>query len=257
MLYQYFGGSGSQGTGGWDDSWKSLNSVVTYSDPFLIVIEGDFPYPHGTEYTRVDYYNDGDIITGLKSVSATTNSYLKGDFQHSFTEFWRSAEQVAYGEISLYDFVSKLHSGQDSIDGSSQGGSLTAWTHGGDDLIRLHTGASNYVDAGSGNDYLQNWSWYADGQYRGGAGNDVFSVGNGTLYGGAGADTFQVVPLYQGGDTTYANILDFEVGVDRIIGSGLELFYFVDENGIWLRADGADWSMRVANVFDPNQLGIS
>lgn len=258
MLYHYFGGTATQDVGTWENTGRyALDSRITYQDSFTTTVEGNFVYDHGTEYSRAEYYHNGDVITGMKAESASANSYIKGNFPYTWEGFWSTLDRVTNGYMSTYDFQSLAFSGQDSIDGSSDGGSLNAYTHGSDDLIRLHTGTSNYVDAGSGNDYLQNWSWYANGQYRGGAGNDVFSVGNGTLYGGAGADTFQVVPLYQGGDTTYANILDFEVGVDRIIGSGLELFYLVDENGIWLRADGADWSMRVANVFDPNQLGIS
>ena len=253
MLYHYHGGTGTQYLGDADSAWRvSVEEVIGITDYSVTV---DFLYWMDGEdqYTIGDLYYLGDQITGLRARYETANSYTAGDFPFSLSEYFDLAE-VASEQYLMERFMS----GQDYVDGSSEGGSLNVWTHASDDYIRLHTGTRNNADAGSGNDYLQNWTWHADGTYRGGSGNDVFSVASGSLYGGAGADTFQLVPIYtnaaQLGD--YAWIRDFEVGVDTITSNGSSVDHFVGASGLWIGAVGGKWSMLVEGIYDFNQINF-
>ena len=259
-LFHYHGGSGSQRSGDTNSNWRSVGQQITQASTFKTTVEGNYSFDHGIEFQRTDYYYDNDIITGIQTGSATTNSYIKGDFPFTFSKMLSSS-----ATLSEFDYTKLAFSGQDIVDGSSDGGSLFLRTHGGDDLIRLHTGTFNNVIGGEGNDYLQNWSWFANGEYSGAAGNDVFSVANGTIYGGKGADTFQLVPMYldPGGihgpisnRQTYAWVRDFEIGVDKVVGSGLPILHEVNQFGLWLKVEGGTPSMLIADVFDINSLGI-
>ena len=260
-LYHYHGGTGTQRSGDTNSNWRGINQQITQSGTFRTIVEGDYTFDNGIEFQRVSYFHVDDVITGIQTDSTTTNSYLKGEFPFSFSEMLSASLR-----LSEFDYKKLAYSGKDIVDGSSDGGSLILRTHAGDDEIRLHTGTNNDVIAGDGNDYLQNWTWHADGTYNGGAGRDVFSIADGTVFGGTGADTFQVVPIYADVNGihgpndhrfTYANVLDFEVGVDKVVGSGLPLIHEVNQDGIWLGVNGGNYSMRIAGVFDINALGIA
>lgn len=262
-LYHFHGGTGTQRLGDIDDNWRFTNSVVRYSDQFNTAVDGTYYYDSGSENLTVNYYYYDNQITGMQSISSTTNSYVEGDFPFTWTGF-----NEAGGFLNEQGMDALFYSTDDIVDGSSDGGSLKAWTHAADDQVRLHTGTYNYVDAGDGNDYIQNWSWYADGQYVGGSGNDRFSVADGDIYGGTGADTFQIVPVYTDvngvngpgvgqGTFVYAHVQDFEVGVDNVVGSGIPLRYEVRSEGIWLAAENAEYSMLIKDIFDVNQLNLT
>ena len=261
-LYHYHGGTGTQRIGDVDDYRRFTSSYVTYSDDFNTVIDGIYDFDSGAENVTVNYYYGNDILTGLQAQSASTNTYVTGDFPFS----WSGLNQAS-ATLTELAFDSLMYSTDDIVDGSSEGGSLKAWTHAADDQIRLHTGTENYVDAGVGNDYIQNWSWYAKGVYSGGTGNDLFSVASGDIYGDSGADTFQIVPIYidvngingpsEGDYGHYAKVKDFEIGVDSVVGSGLPIETYIGQDGIWLNAQGAKWSMLVEGVFDVAMLNLS
>ena len=157
MLYHYHGGTGTQYLGDADSAWRvSVEEVIGITDYSVTV---DFLYWMDGEdqYTIGDLYYLGDQITGLRARYETANSYTAGDFPFSLSEYFDLAE-VASEQYLMERFMS----GQDYVDGSSEGGSLNVWTHASDDYIRLHTGTRNNADAGSGNDYLQNWTWHAE-----------------------------------------------------------------------------------------------
>ena len=262
-LYHYHGGAGTQRIGDVDDYRRFTSSYVTYSDDFNTVIDGIYDFDSGAENVTVNYYYGNNFLTGIQAQSASANTYVTGDFPFS----WSGLNQAS-ATLTELAFDSLMYSTDDIVDGSSEGGSLKAWTHAADDQIRLHTGTENYVDAGVGNDYIQNWTWYANGQYVGGSGKDRFSVASGIVYGGTGADTFQIVPVYTDvngvhgpgvgqGDFVYAYVKDFEVGVDRVVGSGLPIISRVNSSGIWLGAEGAEYSMLIKDVFDVNSLNLS
>ena len=262
-LYHYHGGTGTQRLGDIDDNWRFSNSVVRYSDAYNSSVDGTYNFDSGSEDVTVNYYYYDNQFTGIQIQSSTNNSYITGSFPFTWTGFNQAASVL--NETGL---DALLYSTDDIVDGSSEGGSLKAWTHAADDQVRLHTGTYNYVDAGDGNDYIQNWSWYADGEYLGGSGKDRFSVADGIVYGNSGADTFQIVPVYTDvngvngpgvgeGSLVYAYVMDFEVGVDNVAGSGLPIKYQVRSEGIWLGVENAEYSMLIKDVFDLNSLNFS
>ena len=59
------------------------------------------------------------------------------------------------------------------------------------------------------------------------------------------------------GDQVYVYVMDFEVGVDNVVGSGLPISYQVGSEGIFLRAENANYSMLIKDVFDVNQLNLT
>ena len=262
-LNHYHGGTGTQRLGDIDDNWRFTNAFVRYSDDYNTAADGTYLFDSGSEDVTVNYYYYDNKISGIQMVSATNNSYITGDFPFTWTGF-----NEAGSVLNELGMDALLYSTDDIVDGSSDGGSLKAWTHAADDQVRLHTGTDNYVDAGDGNDYIQNWTWYANGQYVGGSGKDRFSVANGIVYGGTGADTFQIVPIYTDqdgvngpaagqGSLVYAYVMDFEVGVDNVAGSGLPILHEVRSEGIYLRAENAQYSMLIKDVFDVNSLNLS
>ncbi len=257
-LYHYVGGTGTNVLGKLGD--EVFNRVIAFETESHRRDYVDYDFPSGRERAQADYYYWEDTFLGAQIVSETTNLYSKGDFPFTFS-------QLKNGDVGE-SATRTLMSADDIVDGSSEGGSLHGWTHDGDDLIRLHTGNDNYIEAGFGKDYIQNWTWHADGIYKGGAGNDRFSVADGDIYGESGADTFQIVPVYTDvngingpgideGSSVYANIVDFEVGVDRVVGSGLPILSEVRTEGIWLGAEGARWSMFIEGVYDVSQLNLT
>ena len=253
MLYHYHGGTGTQYLGDPDSAWRVSYPEIIGITEYSLTVDALFWMDGRDEYVVADLYFWGDEITGLRGVSETANSFTVGDFPLTLNQFFNLSITA-----SEWNLEQSFMSGQDVVDGSSEGGSLNVWTHSSDDYIRLHTGTANYADAGSGNDYLQNWTWHSDGTYLGGSGNDVFSVADGQLWGGTGADTFQLVPIYtkSAGPYDYAWIRDFEVGVDTVTSNGSNVYYTVNEYGLWIGAVGGTYSMLVSGVYDFDQINF-
>ena len=127
----------------------------------------------------------------------------------------------------------------------------------GDDVIYLHSGDNNYIDAGIGNDIIQNLNPLSNGTYRGENGNDRIAVANGQVWGDLGVDFFHVVPTVLKNinlrTQSYALVSDYTVGVD-VIYSDFPLTHSVSERGLWLGVEGFEESMLIANVFDINLI---
>jgi len=200
------------------------------------------------------YQQDGRI-NWIEYIYNSSASFVYGDL-YTVEEANEYETKFLSGEISYYEYNEWMFKDQDIIYGSADGGSLRTWTHGGDDIINLYSGDSNYVDAGYGNDVILNWNTYSNGLYYGADGDDFFSIANGQIWGGSGNDMFHIVPIWdENAIYEYAEILDYEIGVDSIYAEG-SVSYAASEKGIWLAVGDAETSMLIADVFDINQLTI-
>lgn len=235
---------------------RFTNTRLVSQDNNKIVIEGNLTYEGETKkYSTTYFIADNKRMSRMESSSESTSGVVSGELFQA-DELFERADAVNEGTLSVEEYIGWAYKGTDVIDGSSEGGSLRGWTHGGDDHIYLHAGDNNYINSGDGNDYIQNFNPLAGGAYQGGSGNDRIAVANGQAWGGLGQDFFHLIPIWdENAIYSYAQVMDYEIGVDTIYAEA-PVYYDISEAGVWLSAGDAFPSMLVKNVYDINQLTI-
>ena len=187
----------------------------------------------------------GGSINGFQTWLADNSLSIQG------SSFNVGVNELISGEssASLFDLESLVFGGDDTLLGSTQGGSVIARLLGGNDTVEIYGGISNdintnwgsdtinlfggngriraganghqirisggqfdVVNGNNGEDTITNWSAFA-GTVRGGADNDLIIAAPGSgmnAYGDLGSDIFKP---YIGSRTT---VLDYQPGIDRV-----------------------------------------
>jgi len=233
---------------------RITNIRVISQDNIRVVREADITYEGETKKYRETILIANNDRVGRMEYSYGSSSGVASGELFPFSELVQRGNAVYAGTLSFQEYEEWLYKGTDVIDGSREGGSLRGWTHGGDDAVYLHSGDANYIDAGDGNDYIQNFNIYSDGVYRGGNGNDRIAITNGEAWGGAGNDVFNLVPIFDAASIySYANVMDYEIGVDTVFAQG-PVYHAVSDAGLWLSVGEGETSMLIKNIYDINQV---
>lgn len=252
------------------------NAQLNYFGDNLIQISVDI---HVGYWARgyANYY--GNFLTNADgSIGGTLTGFdlglNNGSFDIYLTGINESLESVlaaGSSEQATREWEASLLTGDDTLIGSLDGGSVSARLMGGDDFLELHSGLLNdvntnwgndrirlfggggtvragkdddvidvvggqwqHVNGNNSNDIITNYSEFA-GTIRGGKGNDTLinADGGGYFYGDLGADTFRPYAINSSGQiiSGVMFVRDFQVGVDSLDLSALGAHNIVYSEG--------------------------
>lgn len=208
---------------------------------------GDWSSGYVTYFGNFFNKADGNIGGTLTGFDIGLSNDELDIFVEGINKSWDSVEASSKSEKAAREWEASLLSGNDTLDGSIDGGSVKARLMDGDDKVIISGGLSNLVNGNKGEDtffleggggkifggkgddwiqvaggqwdvvngnnnedYIINYSEFA-GKIRGGKNNDILvnADGGGYFYGDKGADTF--IPYAYGGVMI---VKDFQVGTD-------------------------------------------